>query len=84
MNALPNLNGSIGYIFTTADLNMRASRDVRLKDTLERFKIYDLPRRSEGKPEQWLDGERVDTTGALVLMLRLPQWCANIYVAKTT
>lgn len=66
MNALPNLNGSIGYIFTTADLNMRASRDVRLKDTLERFKIYDLPRRPEGKPEQWLDGERVDTAGAFV------------------
>lgn len=65
MNALPNLNGSVGYIFTTADLSMRASQDVRLKDIMERFKIYDLPRRPEGKMEQWLDGERIDTRGKL-------------------
>jgi hypothetical protein len=65
MNALPTLNGSIGYVFTTCDLNMRGSRDVRLKDITERFKIYDLPRRPEGKPEQWLAGERVDTRGKL-------------------
>lgn len=63
MNALPTLNGSIGYVFTTSDLKMRASRDVRLKDVMERFKIYDLPRRPEGKQEEWLDGERVDTRG---------------------
>ena len=65
MNALPTLNGSIGYVFTTCDLNMRGSRDVRLKDITERFKIYDSPRRPEGKPEQWLAGERVDTRGKL-------------------
>ncbi|KAF8309235.1 mitochondrial distribution and morphology protein 10 [Clavulina sp. PMI_390] len=66
MNALPTLNGSLGYIFTTCDLHMRASQDVRLKDIMERFKIYDLPRKPEGKPEQWLNGERVDTRDYLL------------------
>lgn len=63
MNALPSLNGSFGYIFTSCDLNVQGSSDVRLKDVVERFKVYDLPRRPEGKPEQWLAGERIDTRG---------------------
>ena len=63
MNALPTLNGSIGYLFTSCNLRMPGSRDIRLKDITERFKIYELPRRPEGKPEQWLGGERVDTRG---------------------
>jgi distribution and morphology protein 10 len=63
MNALPTLNGSIGYIFTTANLNLRASRDIRFKDVIERFKIYELPRRPEGTLETWLDGHRVDRRG---------------------
>lgn len=53
----------MGYIFTSCDLNVEGSRDVRLKDVVERFKVYDLPRRPEGKPEEWLAGERVDTRG---------------------
>jgi distribution and morphology protein 10 len=70
MNALPALNGSIGYVFTTCDLKMSGSRDIRLKDITERFKIYDLPRRPEGTPEQWLAGKRVDTRGGLSLCSR--------------
>ncbi|KAF8328553.1 uncharacterized protein EI90DRAFT_3146121 [Cantharellus anzutake] len=58
MNALPSLNGSIGYIFTSCDLDVKGSADLRLKDVVERFRIYDVPRRPEGKPEQWLGGER--------------------------
>jgi mitochondrial distribution and morphology protein 10 len=63
MNALPSLNGSVGYIFSSRELELQNSKDIRLKDVIERFKIYDLPRRPEGKPEQWLGGERVDTAG---------------------
>ncbi|KAH9938575.1 mitochondrial distribution and morphology protein 10 [Fomitopsis serialis] len=61
MNALPSLNGSVGYIFTSCELNVKGSGDVRFKDMVDRFKVYDLPRRPEGKEEEWLAGERVDT-----------------------
>ncbi|THH33670.1 hypothetical protein EUX98_g564 [Antrodiella citrinella] len=60
MNALPSLNGSVGYIFTSCDLDVKNSSDVRVKDMVDRFKVYDQPRRPEGKPEEWLAGERVD------------------------
>jgi distribution and morphology protein 10 len=63
MNALPSLNGSVGYIFTNCELGVRASRDVRFKEMVDRFKVYDQPRRPEGKPEEWLAGERVDERG---------------------
>jgi mitochondrial distribution and morphology protein 10 len=75
MNALPTLNSSIGYasVFTTCDLKMRGCPDIPLKDITERFKIYYLPQRPEGKPEQWLAGERhgVDTRGEVSWCLRL-------------
>ncbi|KAF9449922.1 mitochondrial distribution and morphology protein 10 [Macrolepiota fuliginosa MF-IS2] len=60
MAAMPSLNGSIGYIFTSCDLNVKSSRSVAFKDVIERFKIYDQPRRPEAKEEEWLGGERVD------------------------
>lgn len=63
MNALPSLNGSVGYIFTSCDLDVKNSADVRVKDMVDRFKVYEQPRRPEGKPEEWLAGERVDTRG---------------------
>lgn len=63
MNALPSLNGSIGYIFTSCDLDVKNSRDVRVKDMIDRFTVYDQPRRPEGKEEEWYAGERVDTRG---------------------
>src|SRR5258708_7406917 len=63
MNALPSLNGSVAYIFSSCDLNVKCSADMQLKDVVERFRTYDIPRRPEGKPEQWLGGERVDTRG---------------------
>ena len=66
MNALPSLNGSVGYIFTSCNLDVKGSGDVRFKDMIDRFKVYDQPRRPEGKPEEWLAGERVDTRGAFV------------------
>lgn len=34
-----------------------------MKDIVERFRVYDQPRRPEGKSEEWLAGERVDTRG---------------------
>ena len=43
VKALPTLNGSIGYVFTACDLNMRGSQDIRLKDITKCFKIYNLP-----------------------------------------
>ena len=63
MNALPSLNGSIGYIFTSCDLNILRSGSVRFKDIVDRFKVYDQPRRPEGKDEEWLAGRRVDRRG---------------------
>ncbi|KAJ7699877.1 mitochondrial distribution and morphology protein 10 [Mycena rosella] len=48
MNAMPSLNGSV------------ASGNVRFKDMIERFRVYDQPRRPEAKEEEWLAGERVD------------------------
>lgn len=67
MNALPSLHGSVGYIFTSCDLEVENSRSVRLKDIAERFKVYDQPRRPEAKDEVWLAGERVDTRGEYVI-----------------
>ena len=67
MNAMPSLNGSVGYIFTSCDLNVKTSGNVRLKDMIERFRVYDQPRRPEEKEEEWLAGERVDKRGTLVL-----------------
>jgi len=67
MTAMPSLNGSVGYIFTSCDMNVKTSGNVWFKDMIERFKVYDQPRRPEGKEEEWLAGERVHTRGTLVL-----------------
>ncbi|KAJ7638622.1 mitochondrial distribution and morphology protein 10 [Roridomyces roridus] len=48
--------GSVGYIFTSCDLNVGDSGNVRFKDMVERFRVYDQPRRPEGKEEEWLAG----------------------------
>lgn len=69
MNALPSLHGSVGYIFTSCDLDIQNSRNARLKDMVERFKVYDQPRRPEAKDEVWLAGERVDVRGEYVITL---------------
>ncbi|KAI0750895.1 mitochondrial distribution and morphology protein 10 [Daedaleopsis nitida] len=66
MNALPSLNGSVGYIFTSCDLDVKGSGDVRFKDMIDRFRVFDQPRRPEGKEEEWLAGERVDTRDYLL------------------
>lgn len=63
MNALPSLNGSIGYIFTSCDLSILRSGSVRFKDMVDRFKVYDQPRRPEAKDEEWLAGRRVNARG---------------------
>lgn len=63
MTALPSLHGSVGYIFTSCPLNIKGSSDVRIRDLVERFKVFDAPRRPEGKEEEWLAGERVDIRG---------------------
>lgn len=57
------MNGSVGYIFTSCDLDVKGSNSVRFKDMIDRFKVYDAPRRPEGKEEVWQGGERVDTRG---------------------
>ncbi|KAF8974771.1 mitochondrial distribution and morphology protein 10 [Flammula alnicola] len=59
MTAMPSLQGSVGYIFTSCDLNVKSSGNVRFKDMIERFKVYDQPRRPEAKDEEWLAGEKV-------------------------
>ncbi|KAF8076182.1 mitochondrial distribution and morphology protein 10 [Lyophyllum atratum] len=66
MTAMPSLNGSVGYIFTSCDLDVKGSGSVRFKDMIERFKVYDQPRRPEGKDEEWHRGERADTRDYLL------------------
>ncbi|KAI0320633.1 mitochondrial distribution and morphology protein 10 [Amylostereum chailletii] len=66
MNALPSLNGSVGYIFTSCDLDIKGSGDVRFKDMIDRFKVYDQPRRPVGKEDTFLGGERVDVRDYLL------------------
>lgn len=63
MTAMPSLQGSVGYIFTSCDLDVKSSGNVRFKDMIERFKVYDTPRRPEPKEEVYLAGERVDKRG---------------------
>ncbi|KAG8886491.1 Mitochondrial distribution and morphology protein 10 [Tulasnella sp. 331] len=65
MNALPSLNGSVGYIFTSCDLDVKGSNSVRFKDMVERFKVYDAPRIPEAKEQIWQGGERVDLRGTI-------------------
>ena len=69
MDALPSLHGSIGYIFTSCELDVQNSYNVQLKDMVERFKVYSQPRKPEEKGEEWLAGERVDTKGAYVCFI---------------
>ena len=64
MTAMPSLQGSVAYIFTSCDLDIQSSRSVRFKHMVDRFRVYDQPRRPEPKEEVWLAGERVDTRGA--------------------
>lgn len=59
MTAMPSLHGSVGYIFTSCDLDVKSSGNVRFKNMIERFKVYDQPRRPEPKEEEWLAGEQV-------------------------
>ena len=63
MNALPSLNGSVGYIFTSCDLDIKSSKNVRFKELVDRFKVYDQPRRPISKDMEFLAGERVDSRG---------------------
>ncbi|KIO12797.1 hypothetical protein M404DRAFT_12922 [Pisolithus tinctorius Marx 270] len=66
MNALPSLNGSVGYIFTSRELDIKNSSNVNLKDMTDHFNVYAQPRRPEGQEEVWLAGERVDTRDYLL------------------
>ncbi|KAG6911656.1 Mitochondrial distribution and morphology protein 10 [Tephrocybe rancida] len=66
MTAMPSLNGSVGYIFTSCDLDVKGSGNVQFKNMIERFRVYDQPRRPEGKEEEWAGGERVDTRDYLL------------------
>ncbi|KIY73417.1 mitochondrial distribution and morphology protein 10 [Cylindrobasidium torrendii FP15055 ss-10] len=66
MNAMPSLNGSVGYIFSSCDLNIQSSGTVRFREMIERFKVYDQPRRPEPKDEEWVAGQRVDARDYLM------------------
>ncbi|THH03589.1 hypothetical protein EW145_g6161 [Phellinidium pouzarii] len=66
MNALPSLNGSVGYMFSSCPLDLKNSGDVRFKDVVERFMVFGVPKKPEGKSEEWLAGRRVDTRDYLL------------------
>ena len=65
---MPSLHGSIGYIFTSCDLNVKGSANAQFRDMIDCFKVYDQPRRPEGREEEWLAGERVDTRGSWMIL----------------
>jgi mitochondrial distribution and morphology protein 10 len=71
MNALPTLNGSIGYVFTSCDLDVKGSDTARFKDITERFKVYGRPKRPESAEEVWQDGKRVDGRGELARLVEV-------------
>jgi len=73
MTAMPSLNGSVGYIFTSCDLNVKSSRTVPFKDMIERFQIYDQPRKPEAEEEEWLAGERVNRRSICSMSLHTPR-----------
>ncbi|CAK5275751.1 unnamed protein product [Mycena citricolor] len=66
MTAMPSLSGSVGYIFTSCDLDVKNSGNVRFKDMIERFRVYDQPRRAEPKEEEFLNGELVNNRDYLM------------------
>ncbi len=45
---------------------------MRFKDVVDRFKVYQIPKRPEGKDEEWLAGKRVDARGALAVSVIEP------------
>jgi len=66
LQALPTLHGSLGYIFTSCPLDVGGSHVVPFDELLPRFKIYGPPKRPEGKEEEYLAGQRVDTRDYLL------------------
>ncbi|CAE7233783.1 unnamed protein product [Rhizoctonia solani] len=60
MNALPTLNGSIGYIFTSCDLDLKQSSSVPFKEVVDRFVIHDRPHRPSWKEEVFLGGRNIN------------------------
>ncbi|KIL68329.1 hypothetical protein M378DRAFT_158874 [Amanita muscaria Koide BX008] len=73
INAMPYLHGSVGYIYTSCDLNVRSSANAQFKDVIDCFKIYDQPHKPDAKEEEWLAGERVDIRDYLMYgRLHLP------------
>ncbi|GAK64877.1 mitochondrial distribution and morphology protein 10 [Moesziomyces antarcticus] len=64
LGALPNLRAGIGYIYasTHAPINFgKSSKDVKLKEVIERFRIVEAPRKLPPQTDQeyyWLAGER--------------------------
>lgn len=66
LGALPNLRAGIGYIYasTTHPIEFgKSSKDVKLKEIIERFRIVEAPRRPVSRAhgaeeEYWLGGER--------------------------
>jgi distribution and morphology protein 10 len=74
LNALPSLHGSLGYIFTSCDLDVQSSANVKFRDVVSGFKIYDRPKPPElPGDETWLGGERIDIPRRKFPIL-LPRW----------
>ncbi|KAF9534428.1 mitochondrial distribution and morphology protein 10 [Crepidotus variabilis] len=59
MTAMPSLNGSVGYIFTSCGLNIKSSGTVPFKDMIDRFLVYEQPRKPEAKEIEYLAGESI-------------------------
>lgn len=49
MNALPSLNGSIGYLYTSQPLDIGTSATVDFQDLVDRFRIVEPTDTNKGK-----------------------------------
>lgn len=49
MNALPSLNGSIGYLYTSQPLDIGTSATVDFQDLVDRFRIVEPTDTNQGK-----------------------------------
>ncbi|PWN42633.1 hypothetical protein IE81DRAFT_116818 [Ceraceosorus guamensis] len=71
LRALPQLEGSLGYIFASTDeeapaLDVGSSRTISIKRMAHRFRVLDAPRAPTAKEEIWQGGVRVDTRDYLL------------------
>lgn len=71
MAALPRLNGSIGYLFTSCGLKLPPSARVPLGEVINRFRVYDIPLPPTSREEIWHAGQLIHNKGEMTFFATL-------------